>query len=71
MQFQMRDVSCPNCARQIFVATVEPHPSRPDLVHHNYECVNCGPVMTRVISISAEETAPVTQADQESHRDSP
>jgi hypothetical protein len=58
MQFQISNTSCPRCHEPIKYATVEPHPTRADLVHHNYECTNCGPVMTKVISLreDAEKT---------------
>ena len=67
MQFPVSGVNCFKCNKPIFIAMVEAHPTRPGLVYHNYECVNCGRIMAKVVSIYAH----VIQADQESHRDSP
>jgi hypothetical protein len=57
MQFPVRDKLCPMCHAPITVATVELHPTRPDIVHHNFECVNCGPVGTTIISLRPKENA--------------
>ena len=64
MQFQISDVACPRCQSRISYATVEPHPSRANLVHHNYECVDCGPVVTKVISLSADAENPAQAPEQ-------
>ena len=57
MQFPVRDKICPMCHTAITVATIEPHPTRTDIVHHNFECVNCGPVGTTIIHLRAEKIA--------------
>jgi hypothetical protein len=48
MQIPVRDKFCPRCHAPINVATVDPHPTRADIVHHNFECMNCGPVGTTI-----------------------
>jgi ssDNA-binding Zn-finger/Zn-ribbon topoisomerase 1 len=60
MTFVVNDV-CPKCSKPIKIAVIEPHPSRPDLAVHNFECTNCGPVRAKLISLKpgkqSEQTA--------------
>ena len=62
MQFQISGVYCPRCHKPITVATVEPHPTRPDIAHHNYECEACGPVMTKAVSMKPAKASPTQTA---------
>jgi hypothetical protein len=39
-------------------AVIERHPSRHDLAFHNFTCLNCGPVKTKIISLNPGESAP-------------
>ena len=55
MHFQIRDAKCPRCSRPVYIATVVRHPTRADLAHHNYECADCGPVTTKILSLRAED----------------
>ena len=64
MQFQISDIACPKCQKRISYATVEPHPTRADFVHHNYECANCGPVMTKVVSLREDAEKPAQALEQ-------
>jgi transposase-like protein len=51
MQFKVIDVNCPRCRKAISLATIEVHPTRPEIAHQNYMCVDCGPVITKIISL--------------------
>ena len=45
------DEPCPNCRKPIKQTTITLHPTLPDVALHNYECADCGPVKTKVISL--------------------
>jgi ribosomal protein S27AE len=55
MQFHLSEKFCPRCRKPLSDAIIEPHPTRTDVALHNYECVDCGPVMTTVVSLLAEK----------------
>ena len=57
MQFQINE-TCPRCRKPLTVATVEPHPNRPDVALHSFHCVDCGPVMTKSVSLQADKSFP-------------
>jgi hypothetical protein len=42
----------------VSVAVVERHPTRPDMALHNYECADCGPVKTTIVSLRADKSPP-------------
>jgi hypothetical protein len=42
---------CPRCRKPIRLSTIEPHPSRRDEALHMFECADCGPVKTKVLSL--------------------
>ena len=58
MQFQVSNTNCPRCHNPISLATIEPHPSQVGLALHNYECVNCGPVVTKIILLREDAEKP-------------
>jgi hypothetical protein len=43
---------CPKCRKALMQGVVEAHPSRRDLALHNFQCADCGPVKTKVISLT-------------------
>jgi hypothetical protein len=43
-------------------AIIEPHPTRPDLALQNFECADCGPIKTRILSL---KPAPELAASKE------
>jgi hypothetical protein len=49
---------CPRCRKPIRQTTIELHPTNRELALHNYECAECGPVKTKIISLNPNETAP-------------
>jgi hypothetical protein len=55
MQFLIRDANCPRCLKPVYIASIEPHPTRTDIAHHNYECIDCGPVFTGTLSLLAAD----------------
>jgi hypothetical protein len=57
MQFQVSE-TCPRCGKPVSLAIVEPHPTRTDIALHSYECVDCGPVRTRAVSLRADRSPP-------------
>jgi hypothetical protein len=36
-------------------ATIEVHPTSPDIALHNFRCAVCGPVKTKVISLTPKK----------------
>jgi hypothetical protein len=46
------DEPCPKCLKPIRQTTIELHPSDPSIAFHNYACADCGPVKTKVISLT-------------------
>jgi RNase P subunit RPR2 len=46
---------CPKCHEPLMQAVVEAHPSRRDIAYHNFECADCGPIKTKVISLNRDE----------------
>jgi hypothetical protein len=42
---------CPRCRKPTMQSVIELHPSRTDIALQNFECNDCGPVKTRVISL--------------------
>jgi uncharacterized Zn finger protein len=58
LTFRLND-PCPKCGASKMQAVIEAHPSRTDLALHNFHCADCGPVKTKVISL----TPPVRSAD--------
>jgi phage FluMu protein Com len=45
------DDTCPRCRKPVKLSVIEPHPSRRDLAIQNYKCIDCGPVLAKVISL--------------------
>lgn len=51
LQFHIREI-CPVCHKpSVRLATIEPHPTRDDIALHNFNCLDCGPVRTRELSL--------------------
>lgn len=42
---------CPKCFKDIAIATIEPHATKPDTALHNFNCAVCGPVLTKIIAL--------------------
>jgi ribosomal protein S27AE len=53
MQFQIQE-TCPRCGKPVVVASITPHPARPDRALHSFECAKCGPVRTTEILLAPE-----------------
>jgi hypothetical protein len=49
------DDACPRCRKPVKLSVIEPHPSQRDQAIHNYYCVDCGPVLAKIISLKAAE----------------
>jgi phage FluMu protein Com len=47
------DDTCPRCRKPVKLSVIEPHPSQRDQAIHNYHCVDCGPVLAKIISLKA------------------
>ena len=45
------DEPCPKCRKPIRQTTIDVHPTNRDLPLHIYECADCGPVKTKIISL--------------------
>jgi RNase P subunit RPR2 len=54
MQFPVRDTRCPRCHKAIAATTIERYRTREEQVHYNYQCPDCGPVLTKIISLRAD-----------------
>jgi C4-type Zn-finger protein len=52
------DDTCPKCRKPTMQAVVELHPTNPELALQNFECADCGPVKTKIISLKPREPAP-------------
>jgi hypothetical protein len=50
--------TCPRCHKSIMRIVFEPHPSNRDLALQSFECGECGPVRTKIISLKAGTQAP-------------
>jgi hypothetical protein len=50
LNFAIAD-TCPRCRKPIRLATIKPHPTRPDEALHSLECADCGPVKTKVLPL--------------------
>ena len=57
MQFHVSE-TCPRCRKPVSVAVVERHPTRSDMAVHNYECADCGPVKTTIVSLRVDKSPP-------------
>jgi hypothetical protein len=53
---------CPKCRKPTLQGVVEAHPSRRDIALHNFECANCGPIRTKVVSLKRGEPPPELSA---------
>jgi hypothetical protein len=45
---------CPKCRKPSMQGVVEAHPSRRDVALHNFQCADCGPVKTKIISLTSK-----------------
>jgi hypothetical protein len=45
------DEICPKCRKAVKLAVIDLHPTNPDLAVHNFECIDCGPVRAKIISL--------------------
>jgi hypothetical protein len=43
---------CPKCRKPLMQGVVEAHPSRRDLALHNFQCADCGPVKTKILTLT-------------------
>jgi hypothetical protein len=43
---------CPRCRKPLMQGVVEAYPSRRDPALHNFQCADCGPVKTKIISLT-------------------
>ena len=41
--------TCPRCRKPVKLSVIEAHPTIRDLAIHNYQCVDCGPVLAELI----------------------
>jgi hypothetical protein len=49
------DDACPKCRTKIHHSVIDPHPTNRDLAIHKFECVDCGVVKTKIISIKPQK----------------
>jgi hypothetical protein len=49
---------CPKCHKPMLRAVIEPHPTRHDLALQNFECADCGPVKTNILSLKPGKPSP-------------
>jgi hypothetical protein len=54
--------TCPRCRKPVKLSAIEPHPTDRDLAIHNYHCVDCGPVLAKLISLKQDEPSQRTAA---------
>ena len=52
------DETCPKCRKPMRQTTVELHPTDHDLALQNFECSECGPVKTKIISLKPGKSPP-------------
>jgi DNA-directed RNA polymerase subunit RPC12/RpoP len=45
--------ACPKCGVKVRLATIEPHPTKPEASHY-YECEKCGQVLVKVHDLSVK-----------------
>jgi uncharacterized Zn finger protein len=57
MLFQVR-ATCPRCGKPVTLAVVEAHPTRTDIALHSFECMDCGAVRTKAVSLRADKSPP-------------
>jgi RNase P subunit RPR2 len=50
-----RNEICPKCHKPLMQGVVEAHPSRDDLALHNFECADCGPIKTIILSLTPKK----------------
>jgi ribosomal protein S27AE len=62
MLLPISDTLCPRCHQPVTMASIELHPTRPDIAHHNYICKDCGPVMARAVSLMPAKESPAQMA---------
>jgi hypothetical protein len=43
--------ACPKCRKATMRAVVQLHSTNPNLALQNFECAECGPVRTKILSI--------------------
>jgi len=51
------DVPCPKCQRTIRHTIIDIHPTIPSAALQTYECADCGPVKTKIISLEPNKLA--------------
>jgi hypothetical protein len=51
MQIRVHGATCPRCERAVSLAAIERHPTRPDIALCNYQCIDCGPVLAKTLSL--------------------
>jgi hypothetical protein len=49
---------CPKCRKPMMQAVIEAHPTRPDLALQNFQCGDCGPVRTNILSLKPGKSSP-------------
>jgi hypothetical protein len=52
------DETCPKCSKPAKLAVIEPHPGRPDLAIHNFQCADCGPVKAKIVTLMPSKSPP-------------
>jgi phage FluMu protein Com len=56
------DDTCPRCRKPVKLSVIEAHPTSRHLAIHNYQCIDCGPVLAKVISLKQDEPPQRTAA---------
>ena len=52
----------PEVPQAIKLSVIEAHPASRHLAIHNYQCIDCGPVLAKVISLKQDEPSQRTAA---------
>jgi uncharacterized Zn finger protein len=55
MHFQIRQ-PCPRCGKPVSIAIVERHPTRTDIALFSFECMDCGSVRMKALSLCANKS---------------
>jgi len=53
---------CPKCGKPTMQSTIERHPRRDDIAIHNFYCGACGPVKSKIISLTPGKPSPEAAA---------
>jgi phage FluMu protein Com len=56
--------TCPRCGKPLKLSVIEAHPTSRHFAIHNYQCIDCGPVLAKVRSPMLFSDAAMTAAER-------